>query len=138
MTQCDVLSKRGRSARYSYNVYDTQGKPFMLRVNGKTDYFYLYNDLGDVTSLVDSSNQVVVRYQYNSWGKVTSTQDTSGVSLATLTPFRYRKYVYDLETGLYCLQKKKEVVLLPKEKDLKREKLRKKPQNEQIKPRIQL
>lgn len=213
-------------------VYDTQGKPFMLRLNGKTDYFYLYNGLGDVTSLVDSSNQVVVRYQYNSWGKVTSTQDTSGVSLATLKPFRYRKYVYDPETGLYCLgsryydpevgrfvnaddfetltyqmdsvqgknlyqycfnnpviyedvvgkwpklnsvfaaveavaavvtvgticvataatvgitktilavknqeKKKKEVVLLPKEKDLKREKLRKKPQNEQIKPRIQL
>ena len=107
MTQCDVLSKRGRSARYSYNVYDTQGKPFMLRVNGKTDYFYLYNGLGDVTGLVDSSNQVVVRYQYNSWGKVTSTQDTSGVSLATLNPFRYRKYVYDPETGLYCLQKRK-------------------------------
>ena len=80
-----------------------QGKPFMLRVNGKTDYFYLYNGLGDVTGLVDSSNQVVVRYQYNSWGKVTSTQDTSGVSLATLNPFRYRKYVYDPETGLYCL-----------------------------------
>ena len=84
-------------------VYDTQGKPFMLRMNGKTDYFYLYNGLGDVTGLVDSSNQVVVRYQYNSWGKVTSTQDTSGVSLATLNPFRYRKYVYDPETGLYCL-----------------------------------
>ena len=65
-------------------VYDTQGKPFMLRLNGKTDYFYLYNGLGDVVGLVDSSNQVVVRYQYNSWGKVTSTQDTSGVSLATL------------------------------------------------------
>ena len=82
-------------------VYDTQGKPFMLRLNGKTDYFYLYNGLGDVTGLVDSSNQVVVRYQYNSWGKVTSTQDTSGVSLATLNPFRYRKYVYDSETGLH-------------------------------------
>ena len=84
-------------------VYDTQGKPFMLRMNGKTDYFYLYNGLGDVTGLVDSSNQVVMRYQYNSWGKVTSTQDTSGVSLATLNPFHYRKYVYDPETGLYCL-----------------------------------
>ena len=213
-------------------VYDTQGKPFMLRLNGKTDYFYLYNGLGDITGLVDSSNQVVVRYQYNSWGKVTSSEDTSGVSLATLNPFCYRKYVYDPETGLYCLgsryydpevgrfvnaddfetltyqmdsvqgknlyqycfnnpviyedvvgkwpklnsvfaaveavaavvtvgticvataatvgitktilavknqeKKKKEVVLLPKEKDLKREKLRKKPQNEQIKPRIQL
>ena len=84
-------------------VYDTQGKLFMLRLNGKTDYFYLYNGLGDITGLVDSSNQVVVRYQYNSWGKVTSTQDTSGVSLATLNPFCYRKYVYDPETGLYCL-----------------------------------
>ncbi len=75
----------------------------MLRMNGKTDYFYLYNGLGDITGLVDSSNQVVVRYQYNSWGKVTSTEDTSGVSLATLNPFCYRKYVYDPETGLYCL-----------------------------------
>jgi RHS repeat-associated protein len=84
-------------------VYDAEGKPFLLRFNGKTDYFYLYNGLGDVVGLVDSSNQVVVRYQYNSWGKVTSTQDTSGVSLATLNPFRYRKYVYDPETGLYCL-----------------------------------
>ena len=84
-------------------VYDAEGKPFMLRLNGKTDYFYLYNGLGDVVGLVDSSNQVVVRYQYNSWGKVTSTQDTSGVSLATLNPFCYRKYVYDPETGLYCL-----------------------------------
>ena len=84
-------------------VYDAEGKPFLLRLNGKTDYFYLYNGLGDVVGLVDNSNQVVVRYQYNSWGKVTSTQDTSGVSLATLNPFCYRKYVYDPETGLYCL-----------------------------------
>ena len=37
-------------------VYDTQGKPFMLRLNGKTDYFYMYNGLGDVVGLVDSSN----------------------------------------------------------------------------------
>ena len=84
-------------------VYDAEGKPFLLRFNGKTDYFYLYNGLGDVVGLIDSSNKVVVRYQYNSWGKVTSSEDTSGVSLATLNPFRYRKYVYDPETGLYCL-----------------------------------
>ena len=84
-------------------VYDAEGKPFLLRLNGKTDYFYLYNGLGDVVGLVDSSNKVVVRYQYNSRGKVTSSEDTSGVSLATLNPFCYRKYVYDPETGLYCL-----------------------------------
>ena len=84
-------------------VYDAEGKPFMLRFNGKTDYFYLYNGLGDVVGLIDSSNKVVVRYQYSSCGKVTSSEDTSGVSLATLNPFCYRKYVYDPETGLYCL-----------------------------------
>ena len=84
-------------------VYDAEGRPFLLRLNGKTDYFYLYNSLGDVVGLIDSSNKVVVRYQYNSWGKVTSSEDTSGVSLATLNPFCYRKYVYDSETGLYCL-----------------------------------
>ena len=56
-------------------VYDAEGKPFLLRFNGKTD-FYLYNGLGDVVGLIDSSNKVVVRYQYDSWGKVTSTQDT--------------------------------------------------------------
>ena len=84
-------------------VYDAEGKPFMLRLNGKTDYFYLYNGLGDVVGLIDSSNKVVVRYQYSSCGKVTSSEDTSGVSLATLNPFCYRKYVYDPETGLYCL-----------------------------------
>ena len=50
-------------------VYDAEGKPLLLRFNGKTDYFYLYNGLGDITGLVDSSNKVVVRYQYNSWGK---------------------------------------------------------------------
>ena len=49
----------------------------MLRLNGKTDYFYLYNGLGDVVGLIDSNNQVV-RYQYNSWGQRTSSADTSG------------------------------------------------------------
>ena len=36
-------------------------------------------------------------------GKVTSTTDTSGRSISTLNPFRYRCYVYDPETGLYYL-----------------------------------
>ena len=53
--------------------------------------------------LIDSSNKVVVRYQYDSWGKITSSEDTRGVSLATLNPFCYRKYVFDQEIGLYCL-----------------------------------
>ncbi|WP_443597018.1 RHS repeat-associated core domain-containing protein [Agathobacter sp.] len=63
----------------------------------------MYNGLGDVTGLVDSNNNVVVNYRYDSWGKEISTTDTSGCFISTLNPFRYRRYVYDQETGLYCL-----------------------------------
>ena len=34
------------------------------------------------------------------------TIDTSSCFLSTLNPFRYRAYVYDPETGLYCLGKR--------------------------------
>ena len=84
-------------------VYSTDGKPAFMRVNGTTEYAYLYNGQGDVTGLVDSGNNEVVSYGYDSWGKVVSTTDISGVGIGSLNPFRYRGYVYDEETGLYYL-----------------------------------
>ncbi len=82
-------------------VYDAYGRPVFMRVNGTTEYAYLYNGQGDVTGLVDSGNNVVVSYEYDSWGKVVNTTDTSGVGIGSINPFRYRGYVYDAETGLY-------------------------------------
>ena len=57
-------------------VYDPDGQPFMMRLNG-TDYYYTYNAQGDVVSLIDRSNTRVVEYQYDSWGKPTLISDTS-------------------------------------------------------------
>ena len=45
----------------------------------------------------------MVKYEYNAWGEHTVT-DTSGISLGTKNPFRYRSYFYDTETKLYFLK----------------------------------
>ena len=84
-------------------VYDASGRPVFMRVNGVAEYAYLYNGQGDVTRLVDSGNNEVVSYEYDSWGKVVNTTDTSSVGIGSINPFRYRGYVYDMETGLYYL-----------------------------------
>ena len=47
-------------------VYDPDGQPFMMRLNG-VDYYYTYNVQGDVVSLIDRSNTRVVEYRYDSW-----------------------------------------------------------------------
>ena len=47
---------------------------------------------------------MVVEYTYDAWGKVLSTTGSMAGTLGTIQPFRYRGYVYDVETGLYYLR----------------------------------
>lgn len=56
--------------------------------------------------LVDSGNNIVVKYKYDAWGKPTLKRSltTAYDALATLNPFRYRGHVYDEETALYDLR----------------------------------
>ncbi len=49
---------------------------------------------------IDSSGAIVVEYKYDAWGELLQTASTLG----KLNPFRYRGYVYDEETFLYCLR----------------------------------
>ena len=73
-------------------------------------YFPRYNLMGDVTALVDTQGNVVVKYAYDAWGKVLSVTDGSGNAITdeyhvgNQNPFRYRGYYYDTETGFYYLQ----------------------------------
>ena len=46
----------------------------------------------------------MVKYTYDAWGKVLSTTGSLASTLGTVQPFRYRGYVYDVETGLYYLR----------------------------------
>ena len=73
-------------------------------VYNDTPYYFVKNLQDDVIAIVNKDAQVVVKYSYDAWGVCTIIQDTSGCSIATVNPFRYRGYYYDEEIGLYYLQ----------------------------------
>ena len=83
--------------------YDAQNRPAIVEFNG-TKYGYLYNLQGDVIGLIDSANTEVVRYTYDAWGKPLSVTGSLANTIGYYNPFRYRGYVYDVETGLYYLR----------------------------------
>ena len=64
----------------------------------------MHNLQGDIVSIIDSTGTEVVKYTYDAWGKVLSTTGSLASTLGTVQPFRYREYVYDVETGLYYLR----------------------------------
>lgn len=86
-----------------YYTYDVDGSLLSINLNG-TEYFYVYNILGDVIYLLDGTGNIVVEYSYDAYGNILTKTDNSGISLATKNPYRYRGYRYDEETNLYYLQ----------------------------------
>ena len=87
--------------------YDASGRPAMVEWNDGTTtakYAYIHNLQGDIVGIVDSNGTEVVKYTYDAWGKVLSTTGSLAATLGMIQPFRYRGYVYDVETGLYYLR----------------------------------
>ena len=83
--------------------YDGQGRPGLVTYNG-SDYYYMYNLQGEVVGLVGPSNQLVVEYRYDPWGKPLACTGSMAATLGVDNPFRYRGYVYDVETEFYYLR----------------------------------
>ena len=83
--------------------YDAQGRPAIVEYNG-VKYAYIHNLQGNNVGIIDSNGNEAVQYTYDTWGKVLSTAGTMARTLGTVRPFRYRGYVYDVETGLYYLR----------------------------------
>lgn len=67
-------------------------------------YRYVFRRTRLLTTVIDKLGNVVIRYAYDAWGnsKIITTEEYS--TLASLNPFRYRGYYYDVEIGLYYLQ----------------------------------
>lgn len=82
--------------------YDRNNEVIGFRYNND-NYFYVKNQQGDITDIVDSEGEVVASYQYDAWGKIISISG-SNLDIANLNPFRYRSYYYDADTNLYYLQ----------------------------------
>lgn len=76
-------------------------------------FYYLFGQGNNVEAIVDAYGNVLVSYVYDAWGNFTETyvgidpddlDDPAVYSALTLSPLRYRSYVYDYETGFYYLQ----------------------------------
>ena len=89
--------------RVAQRYYDAQNRPAIVQFNG-TKYAYIHNLQGDIVGIIDSTGTEVVKYIYDPWGKILSTTGSLASTLGTIQPFRYRGYVYDVETGLYYLR----------------------------------
>lgn len=82
--------------------YDNSGEVMSVSCNG-TMYYYIKDLQGDITEIVDKDGKAVAEYAYDAWGNML-TENNGTLTVGKLTPFRYRSYVYDEETGLYYLQ----------------------------------
>lgn len=94
--------RSGQSNETLQYFYDSNDEIVGFTYNN-VKYLYLKNLQKDIIGIVDSNNNVVVKYYYNAYGRVIDTIDTSGINLSTINPFRYRGYYQDNETGWYYL-----------------------------------
>ena len=84
-------------------LYDLDGTVCGINYNGTAYYFYK-NLQGDILAITNDAGINVAKYTYDAWGVPTIVSDSSGVSIATINPFRYRSYYYDVEIAMYYLQ----------------------------------
>jgi RHS repeat-associated protein len=69
-----------------------------------SEYFYIRNQMGDITHISNSSGVVVVHYLYDAYGNILDIDYASGyAAIAEANPYRYRGYRYDSEIGMYYL-----------------------------------
>lgn len=98
----------------SYFYYDASGLVSSAKVivhsgTTSTQYNLVFdtNIQGDVVGIYLPIGTNIVTFEYDAWGNFRATYnnetDTTLQSIAGATPFRYRGYQYDAETGLYYL-----------------------------------
>ncbi len=67
------------------------------------EYFFMRNQQGDITKIVDKDGTIIVEYHYDAWGNIISKVDNSGFNLSDINSYTYRGYRYDSEINLYYL-----------------------------------
>ena len=92
-------SKNGKRTWYIYGITGVEG---MVVENDSVGTYYYFdkNTLGDIVAVRDGNGTIVAEYAYDAWGNILQETGTK----ASINPFRYRGYYYDVETGFYYLQ----------------------------------
>lgn len=108
----ELVSTNGTINKDSYFYYDANGIISSAKILIYTPTVVEYNLVfstnmhGDVYEIFNSDGTSIISIAYNAWGEHQITYKTDNITLRTLaceTPFRYRGYFYDSETGLYYL-----------------------------------
>jgi len=92
-------------------TYDYDGKiisfsydPNINVSNDEAEYFYLRNQQGDITHILDASGNTIVKYRYDAYGNIIDIQDTSQNDIvSSINPYTYRGYRFDSEIRMYYL-----------------------------------
>jgi RHS repeat-associated protein len=92
-------------------TYDYDGKligftydPNVNITSNEEDYFFLRNQLGDISHILNANGTTVVHYVYDAYGNIIKTDVTSGYAhIAAINSYTYRGYRYDSEIGMYYL-----------------------------------
>ena len=100
----NLVKESGKGVEYYYDGSGVIGMKYNEGV-----YFYRKGIFGNITEIIDSNGNIVVRYRYDGWGnhKVMNpdgSKNESDTFIGNINPFRYRGYYYDAETGLYYLK----------------------------------
>ena len=82
-------------------LYDENGMLYGLIKDNSSKYFYVRDYLQNILGIVDQNGKLVAKYKYDAYGNSKGIEDTSGCSLGTRNPFRYKGYYYDDDTGMY-------------------------------------
>ena len=82
-------------------LYDNEDSVCGIIYND-TPYYFLKNLQGDIIAIANRNGKTVAEYSYDAWGVCTVILDSVGI--ATINPFRYRSYYYDVEIAKYYLQ----------------------------------
>ncbi|WP_419095929.1 RHS repeat domain-containing protein [Niallia tiangongensis] len=104
----EVISVNNVIQQYRYYQWDNFGKAVGMTIKQKASdgtwktsvYYFLTNQRGDVSSIIDNTGVEVGSYSYDAYGNMLSETGT----IAKENTIRYASYYYDQETKHYYLK----------------------------------
>lgn len=104
----EVTKENGQVKSYHYYEWDSTGKALGMIIRTKdssgawqdSSYYFITNQRGDVTQIIDNNGILAGNYTYDSFGNILSQVGT----IATENSIRYASYYFDQETSLYYLK----------------------------------
>ena len=91
----DKLVIEDKGSLFLEYLYDSNGNLYGF-ISNNTLYYYIKDILNNIIGIVNSSGNLVVRYDYDAYG-----YDVRSYGSYIYNPFKYKGYYYDSDTEMY-------------------------------------